>query len=119
MTLKTLSDRLHTTVGIPLNTGERATDRMPQAKQAAAASARSTLHNSCCHTNIKGSFQGATSVPQEAGHTCQKKSGNLGETTEGIPQNLEVTPGILKTERQMNRLNSTKYVRIVRCQQSW
>lgn len=73
MTLKTLSDRLHTTVGIPLNTGERATDRMPQAKQAAAASARSTLHNSCCHTNIKGSFQGATSVPQEAGHTCQKK----------------------------------------------
>lgn len=33
MTLKTLSDRLHTTVGIPLNTGEQATDRMPQASK--------------------------------------------------------------------------------------
>lgn len=96
MTLKTLSDRLHTTVGIPLNTGEQATDRMPQAKQAAAASARGTLHNSCCHTNIKGSFQGAASVPQEAGHTCQKESAYLGEMTEGIPQNLDATPGNLE-----------------------
>lgn len=63
-----------TTVGIPLNTGEQATDKMPQAKHVAGSRAAPTLHDSCFHMYVN-SFWWATCASQGAAPTCQENGG--------------------------------------------
>lgn len=77
-----------TTVGIPLNTGEQATDKMPQAKHVAGSRVAPTLHNSCFHMYVKFPVRHVR-FPRGRPHLSRKWGG---ETT----QNLEDVPGTLE-----------------------
>lgn len=106
-------------MGIPLNTGEQATDRMPQAKQAAPASAQGTVHNSCCDTYVKRQFPGCHICPPRSSHTCQKLWKSRRDDGRGnSPELRRYTRNLGRLRGRMNRRDSMNYVRMARCSRS-